>query len=115
MHVFRILYWLWYLTAQIVIGSFKVVGLATTGRSRTAIVAYPTRAATDLELTLFTSAITITPGTLVVGVAAATESEGTVVFVHSLFDNDRSSILAGLTELEGHLLRALRNQPVEAT
>lgn len=108
MIVLRFLNWLWYLTLQIVLGSFKVVTLAVTGRSRPAIVEYRSRAVTELEVALFTSAITITPGTLVLGVCGVPGKEEVSVFVHSLFDDERSTIEEGLAELEWHLLRAVR-------
>lgn len=115
MIVLRMLSWLWYLTVQIVIGSARVARLALTGYSRPAIVEYRSRVATELELALFTSAITITPGTLVLGVAGVPGEEEVIIFVHSLFDNDRDAIEEGLAELEWYLLRALRrNGIVEA-
>lgn len=108
MIVLRFLHWLGYLTAHIALGSFQVMLLAVTGRCRPAIVEYRARTTTDLELALFTSAITITPGTLVLGVCGTPGKEEVSVFVHSLFDNERASIEKGLTDLEWHLLRALR-------
>ncbi|MDO5065661.1 MAG: Na+/H+ antiporter subunit E [Propionibacteriaceae bacterium] len=108
MIVFRFLRWLWYLTAQIVLGSLRVLVLAFTGRRSPAIVEYRARTVTELELALFTSAITITPGTLVLGVCGHPGEEEVSIFVHSLFDNDRSSVTAGLAELEWCLLRAVR-------
>ncbi|MDO5082000.1 sodium:proton antiporter [Arachnia propionica] len=112
MIVLRFLRWLWYLSLQIAAGSLRVVVLAVTGRRSPAIVEYRSRAASELELALFTSAITITPGTLVLGVCGTPGGEEVSVFVHSLFDNERSSVEEGLAELEWYLLRALRRDGV---
>ena len=110
MPVLRMLSWWWYLTSQIVIGSWHVAVAAWRPRpmAASAIVEYPMRATTDFEIAMFASAITITPGTLVLGVCAGDDVEGPSVFVHSLLDTDRNSILEGLTDLEWHLLHALR-------
>ena len=110
MPVLRMLSWWCYLTSQIVIGSWHVAVAAWRPRpmAASAIVEYPMRATTDFEIAMFASAITITPGTLVLGVCAGDDVEGPSVFVHSLFDSDRNSILEGLADLEWHLLHALR-------
>ena len=110
MLVFRLLSWWWYLTAQIIIGSWNVAVAAWRPRpmSSPAIVEYPMRATTDFEIAMFASAITITPGTLVLGICPGDEKRGPSVFVHSLFDSERTSVLNGLPELEWHLLHALR-------
>ena len=70
MQLLRLIAWLGYLTWQIVLGSWNVLSAAwRPGPFGTpAIVEYPMRCMTDFEIAMFTSAITITPGTLVVGV-----------------------------------------------
>ncbi len=73
-----------------------------------AIVQVPLRCRTDLEIVLLASCITITPGTLVVGTAPATEDAPPTLFVHSLFEADRQRVLAGLRDMESRLLRATR-------
>lgn len=69
MRVLRLISWLWYLTIQIVIGSWNVAVAAWRLKPMAgpAIVEYPMRATTDFEIAMFASAITITPGTLVLG------------------------------------------------
>ena len=112
MLVFRLLSWCWYLTAQIIIGSWNVSVAAWRPRPMTApaIVEYPMRATTDFEIAMFASAITITPGTLVLGICPGDENREPSVFVHSLFDSERTSVINGLAELEWHLLHALRRR-----
>ena len=72
MRVLRFISWLGYLLWQILLGSARVVASAwsPTRRARPCIVRYPLHCDSDLEIALFASAITITPGTLVLGVAA---------------------------------------------
>ena len=110
MQLLRLISWFGYLTWQIVLGSWNVMSAAWSPRpfGSPAIVEYRMRAVTDLEIAMFTSAITITPGTLVVGVCAGDDEDPPSVFVHSLFVSDRSSIATGLSELEWHLLHGLR-------
>ena len=110
MQLLRLIAWLGYLTWQIVLGSWNVLSAAwRPGPFGTpAIVEYPMRCMTDFEIAMFTSAITITPGTLVVGVCPGDDAAPPSVFVHSLFDNNRSSIVAGLATLEWHLLHGIR-------
>ena len=110
MQILRLLSWWWYLTTQIVIGSWNVAVAAWRPKPMAgpAIVEYPMRATTDFEIAMFASAITITPGTLVLGVCPGDEPRGPSVFVHSLFDSERASVIGGLAELERHLLHALR-------
>ena len=55
-------------------------------------------------------AITITPGTLVLGIAAAEGERAPTMFVHSMFDDDRRSVVAGLAELEDKILLAVRKE-----
>ncbi len=101
-----------YLIAQIVLGSVTVVRLAwgLGVSARPAIIEYPMRARTDLEVSLLASSITITPGTLVLGIAAAEGERAPTMFVHSMFDDDRRSVVAGLAELEDKILLAVRKE-----
>lgn len=110
MRVFRFIYYLGYLFAHIVLGSLAVVRSALTrgGAGKPCIVELPLRCVTDLEVSLLASSITITPGTLVVGVAAAHQDTPPTLFVHSLYDNDRERVVAGLRELESAVLNATR-------
>ena len=87
MPVLRMLSWWWYLTSQIVIGSWHVAVAAWRPRpmAASAIVEYPMRATTDFEIAMFASAITITPGTLVLGVCAGDDVEGPSVFCSFAF------------------------------
>lgn len=101
-----------YILIEVVRGSLRVAGAAIGARpaSTPAIVELPLRCRSDLEVTLMASSITITPGTLVLGTAAATATEPPTLFVHSLFGRDRQEILAGLIDMEDRLLQVTRGR-----
>lgn len=117
MRIFWFFAFLGYLGWHILTGSLTVARsawLSKSGLAKPAIVEFPMRCRSDLEILLMASSITITPGTLVLGVAAATpEGAPATLFVHSLYDNDRESIMAGLLEMEDCLLRGLRGKAVK--
>lgn len=70
---------------------------------RPRIVKYALRDSSELETALLASSITITPGTLVVGVAPACGQAPPALFVHALYGEDESAILAGLADMERRL------------
>ncbi len=81
-------------------------GLAVTP----AVVELPLRCVSDVEISLLASSITITPGTLVVGTAAAQGSTPATLFVHCLYARDLPETVAGLRDMEDRLLRATRGR-----
>ncbi|MFV0427831.1 MAG: Na+/H+ antiporter subunit E [Arachnia sp.] len=106
---FAISYW-WFITQQIFAGAYNVLRAAISPArvDSPCIVAYRMGCESDVEISLFASSITITPGTLVVGIAAASPESPPTAYVHSLFDNDRERVIEGLADMEARLLRALR-------
>lgn len=109
-------YFLW-------IGKEIVSGTITTavslfnrrGYSQPMIVQVPMRCTTDLEITMFASSITITPGTLVVAIAAGDEADDPpTLFVHSLFADSEADALEGLYDMETRLLTAMRRRSPRA-
>lgn len=101
-----------FITKELVVGTVRVaVDAFTPGvRSTPAIVEYPLRCRTDLEVTLMTSSITITPGTLVVGIAAGRDGTPATIFVHHMFSGGREDTVAGLKEMEDRLLLMTRGR-----
>lgn len=99
-----------FITRELWVGAFRVAGVAFRPgtHSSPAIVEYPLRCRTDLEVTLMTSSITITPGTLVLGVASAADGLPPTIFVHDLFSEGRQSVVAGLRDMEDRLLLMTR-------
>lgn len=94
---------------ELVAGSVRVAHdvLTPRDRMRPAILAFTTRARTDLELTVLSSLITLTPGTLCVAVA----EDRRTLFVHAMFvdDGDGARVRSGFEEgLERRVLTLLR-------
>ncbi len=90
-------------TATVAIDAF------TPGKKATPmIVEYPLRCSTDAEITIMASSITITPGTITVGIAPALDHAPASLFVHSMYSGSREELLAELHVMESKLLRATR-------
>ena len=95
----------------IITGSATIVArLLRSDYAQPMIVELPMRCATDLEVTLFASSITITPGTLVTAIAAGTSTTPPVIFVHALFEESEESALGGLIDMESRLLSMTRGR-----
>lgn len=73
-----------------------------------AIVELPLRCTTDLEVSILASSITITPGTITLGIAPAVGDRPPTLFVHALYGQDRDELLAGLRDMERRLLTMTR-------
>lgn len=100
-----------FILRAVISGSFTIVSrLFRADYAAPMIVELPMRCATDLEVTLFASSITITPGTLVTAIAAGTTTTPPVIFVHALFEDSEDSALAGLIDMESRLLAMTRGR-----
>lgn len=105
--VFAYAPWLaWQLTLSVVRLAADVGTPGSTQRPR--IVRLPLGDLTDLEVTLLTSSITITPGTLVLGVSPLDGPESRAAFVQSLFGEDEESVHADLEAMRARVLSATR-------
>lgn len=95
----------------IITGSATIISrLFRSDYAQPMIVELPMRCATDLEVTLFASSITITPGTLVTAIAAGTSTTPPVILVHALFEESEESALEGLIDMESRLLSMTRGR-----
>lgn len=101
-----------YLTYEVVTATLRVArDVMTPGLSvDPAIVEYPLQCETDLEITVMASSITITPGTLTVGIAPAGPRSPATLYVHGMYAPDRDTLLAELREMEDKLLLATRGR-----
>lgn len=99
--------WLaWQLTVSVVRLAADVCTPGSTQRPR--IVKLPLGDLTDLEVSLLTSSITITPGTLVLGVSTQDGPESRAAFVQSLFGEDEAAVHADLEGMRAKVLAATR-------
>lgn len=120
--VVRSVGYLAWLGKEIISGTWDVIShLPAMGDYGTPmIVEVPMRCVTDVEITLFASSITITPGTLVVATGPGTDVAPPSLFVHSMFSDTEDDALEGLYDMERKLLKTLRGTdpgpvPVRAT
>lgn len=114
----RLLRWPWfisYMLWQIVRNTGRDV--ASTFKHHTklhpAIVEIPLRCRSDVEITLFSWAITIPPGSVALAVAAGDSTRPPSMFVHSLYAEDKRETLEELRRLESRLLRTVRKEFTE--
>ncbi len=75
------------------------------------IVEFRVGSMTPVEVALLESAITITPGTLTLGVAAL-PGEPKTLYVHFLYAHSREAALAELRDMKRRLLLATRGREV---
>ena len=97
----------------VVTSNLAVVGdLITPGQSSTpGIVALRARCHTNLEITMLGAIITLTPGTLTLGMQI-TDSGTRVLYVHGMYNDSADDLRSDLTGMESWLLWALRRRGV---
>lgn len=101
---------------EIVKGALTVARDALTPGSAIspAIIELPLRCVTDLEISLMASSITITPGTVTLGVAAAHGRTPPTLFVHAIYGDDPDQVCADLRTMEQHILVMTRGSDAPA-
>lgn len=72
------------------------------------IVEFPLHASSKLEIAAIESSITITPGTLTLGIYAPEDGSMKSLFVHFLYAHTHEGAVAELEAMERRLLRATR-------
>ena len=72
------------------------------------IVEFPLHASTALEIAAIESSITITPGTLTLGIYEPDDGSAKSLFVHFLYAHTHEDAIAELEDMERRLLRATR-------
>lgn len=78
------------------------------------IVEFPLHATTRLEIAAIESSITVTPGTLTLGVYEPPDGGPKSLFVHFLYAHTHEAAMAELEDMERRLLRATRgNEAVD--
>ncbi|MFW7415596.1 Na+/H+ antiporter subunit E [Demequina sp. SO4-18] len=105
-----VVFLLWYTWLVVRTNAVVLRDAVTPGQSSTpGIARYDSRCRTDMEITLLSTCITLTPGTLTVGhdTPADTEIDHTI-YVHGMYSPDPSHLREELRDLEGRLLTAMR-------
>jgi multicomponent Na+:H+ antiporter subunit E len=74
------------------------------------IIEFPLRASSRLELAAIESSITITPGTLTLGVYDPKDGTPKSLFVHFLYAHTHEGAVAELEAMEARLLKATRGR-----
>ena len=79
--------------------------LTPTHRMRPAVLAFPTRARNELELTLVSNVISLTPGSLTLDVS----QDGRWIYIHVMYlEEDLDLVLDSFRNLEAKVLDVLR-------
>lgn len=102
-----------WLAVEVLRGAVQIgIDVITPGlRVSPAIVALPLHCETDMEISVMASSITITPGTITVGIAPRTGDSPPTLYVHALYGEDRDSVVADLRDMERRLLTMTRGRP----
>ncbi|MFB9731585.1 MULTISPECIES: Na+/H+ antiporter subunit E [Ornithinimicrobium] len=110
MNPLRVLGYAVWLTGEIVKGALDVAKDAVLPGvdMQPAILELPLRCSTDLEISVMASSITITPGTITVGIASAAGTTPPTLFVHAIYASDPEEIRTGLRHMEDRVLRTTR-------
>ena len=108
----RVLVYGGWISAEIFMGAVAIAKDALTpGSGMTpVIVELPLRCRTDLEVSLMASSITITPGTVTLGIAAAQGAHPPTLFVHAIYGADVDGVREGLRDMEQRLLTMTRGR-----
>lgn len=68
------------------------------------VIGLPLKSETDLEITMVANFISLTPGTLSLDVS----DDRKVLYIHAMFLNDESELIAELQEIERRILEIMR-------
>lgn len=99
-----------WLTKEIVKGALMVARDAVLPGvdMQPAILELPLRCSTDLEVSVMASSITITPGTITVGIAGAAAGSPPTLYVHAIYADDPEKVRSALRDMEDRVLRMTR-------
>lgn len=105
---FRVAWFALWFTGQVVLSAGAVVkDVLTPGQAATPrVVRLPLGSEQDVHTTLLGMFITLTPGTLTLGVVEDGGPSGQAMLVHCMYDDDAESALASLRDMERRVLTA---------
>lgn len=95
---------------EVITGAIDVgIDALTPGKFATPmIIEYPLHCRSDFEITAMASSITITPGTITVGIAPRTGPAPATLFVHSMYGRSADEVMESLQDMERRLLKVTR-------
>lgn len=95
-----------YFIRELVVSNIKVAAdiITPPWHMKPGVVAYTLSTRNDVETTLLSNFISLTPGTLVLDIS----EDKSTLFVHSMFLNDESEVHHDLQQLEQRLLKVIR-------
>lgn len=74
------------------------------------VVRYPLRVSSNLAITAFSTSITITPGTLSIGLRQGrTATDPTILLVHAVFGEDPAEVFRDLADMEERLAPSVKS------
>lgn len=76
-------------------------------------VRFPTRCRTELEVTVLSSLITLTPGTLTLGADRPENGDAWEIVVHGMYFPDPDDLTDSLHDMENHMLTAIRRRGLD--
>lgn len=96
----------WYVGQVFASAGMVLRDIVTPGRQATPrVVRMPCESWTDFQVAAIGALITLTPGTLTIGVVE--REGGRDLLVHSMYDPDNPTAVANLRDMEARMLRAL--------
>ncbi|MCK6095661.1 Na+/H+ antiporter subunit E [Micrococcus sp. EYE_162] len=109
-----LVFWCWYAWALVTSSGAVLHDLITPGdQARSGIARVHTNCRTDPELTLLSTLITLTPGTLTLGTRR--EADGRrLLYVHGLYADDADALREEIHDMERRMLHAMRRTGVTA-
>ncbi|EFV92549.1 cation antiporter [Dietzia cinnamea P4] len=111
----RILWFILWFFWQQTVSSAKVVrdAFLPSASLDPGFVRYATRCRTELEVTVLSTLITLTPGTLTLGARRPDDGPEWEIVVHGMYFPEPDDLTESLREMEDHMLRAIRREVAE--
>lgn len=100
-------FWAWF-AWQVLLSSWQIIAdIMTTGsRAVPRVVRMPLESREDWQVTMIAALITLTPGTLTLGVVDQPDGDRALM-VHSMYHPDTESALADLLDMEARMLNGV--------
>lgn len=111
MHWFRYIPWL---VGQVLVGAWAIAKDSFTPGSamQPVVIRYPLRVHKERDIAAFSTSITMTPGTMSIGLAdVAEDGRPKTLLVHAVYGADPDGVIAGLADMEERLKPEVKSIP----